>query len=442
MFSSIKDIEDYLQELVPKTTQLQFTGEKGILRTREFLKLLGSPQNTLKVIHVAGTSGKGSTSFMISHLLASQGFTVGLHLSPHLLDIRERTEINNTLIEEKKYVRYFEEIYPAIEKMKNSSLGAITYFEALIGFTFYVFAQEKVDYAVVETGLGGEFDGTNVVDRADKLSVITKIGFDHMNVLGTTLNKIAHQKAMICAKGGDLITIEQSPSAYNEIIKVVRQKNAHLFTVEKNSVKNVTLSQKNTTFSFNWNSIVFKNCTLGLLGDHQVQNASLALATLCHLSKRDGFTLKMDIITPTLKNLRFKGRFDILSNKNNQIILDGAHNVQKMRALLKTIKKLFPDKKFTFVLAFKKGKEYKKMIQMIIPYAEKIIITHIFSDSQDLRHLSVLPEKVLEEIAALGFLNVEVKKNIEDIVKTIQQNNSSSVVSGSLYLLGDIYKAL
>ena len=442
MFSSIKNIEDYLQELVPKTTQLQFTGEKGILRTREFLKLLGSPQNTLKVIHVAGTSGKGSTSFMISHLLASQGFAVGLHLSPHLLDIRERTEINNTLIEEKKYVRYFEEVYPAIEKMKNSAFGAITYFEALIGFTFYVFAQEKVNYAVVETGLGGEFDGTNVVDRADKLSVITKIGFDHMNVLGTTLQKIAHQKAMICANGGELITIQQSPSAYHEIKKVVQQKNAHLFSVEKNSVKNVRLSQKNTNFSFNWEGIVFKNITLGLLGDHQVQNASLALATLCHLSKRDGFTLKLDAITPTLKNLRFKGRFDILSHKNNQIILDGAHNVQKMRALLKTIKKLFPDEKFTFVLAFKKGKEYKKMIQMIIPYAEKIIITHIFSDSQDLQHLSVLPEMILEEIKKLGFSNVEVKKNIEDIVKTIQTNNSSSVVSGSLYLLGDVYKAL
>ena len=405
---------------------MTFSGEKGITRTKEFLKLLGSPQNTLKVIHVAGTSGKGSTSFMISKLLASQGFKTGLHLSPHLLDIRERMLINNEIISEQQFVSYFATLYPAIEKMKHSVLGDITYFEVMVGFAFYVFASEKVDYAVMETGLGGLYDGTNIVDRKDKLAVITKIGFDHMNVLGHSLKEIAYQKAMICVEGGELISIYQYPTALKEIEKVVRQKKGKMYIVDREGGYGKKI----------------ENITLGLLGDHQLQNASLALATFFHLSKRDVFSINRDTVKSTLEHLRFKGRFDIVMYHKHQIILDGAHNVQKMRALLKTLKKLYPGKKFTFVLAFKQGKEYKKMIQMIIPFAEKMLITHIFSKNQDLQHFSVRPENIMQEIIHLGFTNVRVINNIEDIIQIIKTDDSPSVISGSLYLLGDVYKLL
>ena len=435
MFSSIHHIEDYLQELVPKSSQMRYPAEKGIARTKEFLKLLGSPQNFLKVIHVAGTSGKGSTSFMISKLLVSQGFTVGLHLSPHLIDIRERAEINNKLIEIQRYCSYFAAIVPAIEKMKQSPYGPLTYFEACVGFAYYVFAQEKVQYAVMETGLGGEFDATNIIDRRDKLAVITKIGFDHMKILGSTLREIAHQKAMICTLGGDLITFNQYPSAYQEIKKVVAQKKAHLITIQSSSVTSIKLSQEYSSFSFTNEFFSSQTITIGLLGAHQVQNASLALFTVSRLSKRDGFQINRDSVLSTLKKLRFKGRFDIIRKKQGLIILDGAHNVQKMKALLKTVRTLFPDKKFTFVLAFKKGKEYKKMIQLIIPFAEKMMIT-------DLTYQSTSPEKILRELNSWGFVKGEVCRSIKKITHTIQNNNSDVVVSGSLYLLGDIYKTL
>jgi len=442
MFSSIRQIEDYLQTLIPDSSQLRFPGEEGIKRTKEFLKLLDSPQNKLKIIHIAGTSGKGSTSFMISNLLAAHGFTVGLSLSPHLLDMRERFEINNHLISPQKFINYFEEIAPSIEKMISSQYGKITYFEALVGMTYYTFFKEKVDYAVVETGLGGEFDGTNTVDRTDKLAVLSRIGFDHMKILGTTLPEITHQKAMICAMRGDLITINQYPSVYEEIKKVVDKKKGHLLIVKKNATKNITLTQENTTLSFKWNSMAFKNITLGLLGGHQVQNASLALAALGHLSKRDKFTLKIDTVVSTLRTLRFKGRFDIISRKNGQIILDGAHNVPKMKAFLKALKKIYPDKKFTFIIAFKKGKEYKKMLQLIIPYAIKIVVTHIFSESQDLQHFSVSAKAIVDEVSRLGFTQVTTVSNIKDIVRMIRMDASSFVITGSLYLLGDIYTEL
>lgn len=425
MFSSLHAIEEYLQELVPKTSQMQFTGEKGIIRTKELLKLLGSPQNTLKVVHVAGTSGKGSTSFMISHLLVSQGFKVGLHLSPHLLDLRERTEINNTLLEEKKYCTYFNEIVPSIEKMRNSPFGALTYFEALVGFTFYVFKEEKVDYAVMETGLGGEFDGTNVVDRTDKLAVITRIGFDHMKVLGNTLTKIAYQKAMICAEKGDLITIkDQAPSVEKEILRVVKEKKGCFVR------------------SFGSSPQDDREMELGLLGEYQKENASLALAALSHLSKRDGFIVQVDSVRSVMKSLRFKGRFDVIQKKGGSIILDGAHNAQKMKAFLTSVNLLFPGKKFTFIIAFKQGKDYKKMLKYIVPFAQKIIVTHIFSESQDILHLSVPLEKIKSELDRLGFTQTQILTESENVMKIIKQEGNSCIVTGSLYLLGDVYKLL
>lgn len=442
MFSSIQDIEHYLLKLIPDSSKLRFPGNDGIIRTKEFLRLLGSPQNKLKVIHVAGTSGKGSTSFMVSNMLATHGFKVGLSLSPHLLDIRERLEINNSLISLNKCITYFNAIKPAIEQMEATQYGKITYFEAMVGMTYYVFSQEKVDYAVIETGLGGQFDGTNVIDREDKLSVLSKVGFDHMKILGNSLSEIAHQKALICSKKGDLISIYQYPSVVKEIKKVIDQKKGNLYMVEKNSTSNIKLSQENTTFTFMWNSFRFKNLTLGLLGAHQVQNASLALATVCHLSKREGFPIDQDRIMLMLRTIRFKGRFDIIKRKGNKVILDGAHNVPKMKALLKTLKSLFPETQFTFIIAFKKGKEYKKMIELIIPYAKKILITHIFSESQDLQHFSVEPSDILNLIIQSGFSSVSIVNNMKDIIKLMDEKDTTYVVSGSLYLLGDIYTAL
>lgn len=425
MFSSLTQIESYLQELVPKSSQMLFSGELGITRTKEYLKLLGSPQNSLKIVHVAGTSGKGSTSFMISNLLESQGFKVGLHLSPHLIDVRERMLINNVFISESSFISYFNEIVPAIETMKHTKWGALTYFEAMVGFVFFIFAKEKLKYAVIETGLGGEFDGTNIVDRADKLSVITKIGFDHTKILGNTLSKIAHQKAMICVPKGTLISTKQTPSAQKEIERVVLGKKGRLILVDEQDI-----------------SSQFGNYKLGMAGEYQKENAVLALSTLSYLSKRDSFKLDVKKAVSKLASLRFKGRFDVVAKTGGITILDGAHNVQKMKALLNSVLKQYPDKKFTFVLAFKAGKDYKKMLGMISPYAEKIIITHIFSKHQDLLHESVPPIEIKKELKKITNVHTSIVLDREELIKIIKKENSSVIVTGSLYLLGDLYRLL
>ena len=442
MFFSLRDIEHYLQSFIPGDKITRFPGEEGIVRTKEFLKLLGSPQNKLKVIHVAGTSGKGSTSFLISTLLELQGCKVGLHLSPHLIDIRERTEINNTFIEEKKYVRYFEEITPAIEKMKDSPWGMITYFEILVGFAYYVFFQEKVDYAVMEVGLGGKYDGTNVVNRQDKLAIITKIGFDHEKILGNTLTKIAYQKAQICPEKGDIISIYQHPSVEREIIRIVHKKGARLALIEKNTIRNVRCNNTHTQFSLEWKGRIYRDIIIGLFGPHQAQNAALSLAAVFHLATRDGFAIDVKKLCEKSRNVRFMGRMDIIQEGGKALILDGAHNRQKMKAFLTALSLFAPGKKHTFILAFKNDKDYPKMLHMILPFAHKIIITSLFSDNQDLHHFSTNPVAIRNVLEKNGFTNVEIMEKQREIKHYLEQTKEDVVVTGSLYLLGDIYKIL
>lgn len=442
MFHAISDIEKYLEKYIYNNKLSLAPGDASIKRTKELLRLCGSPQNKLKVIHVAGTSGKGSTSFMISSFLISHGYKVGLHLSPHLLDIRERTEINNELIEENKYIRYFEEIIPFVEKMRDSSFGKLSYFELMVAFVFYVFEKEKVDYAIIEVGMGGLYDGTNVVERSDKLAVISKIGFDHVKALGNTLTKIAHHKGMICPENGEMITIYQRQSVEKELKKIAQSKNSKLFFVGKTAIRRINLKKGKTTFTFQWEGKEYIDIVVGLLGFHQAQNAALALAVLFHLATRDHFVADIQKIKTVSENLRFKGRLDQIFQNNSMVILDGAHNVQKMQALLGTVKKMYPNKKFTFVIAFKHGKEYVKMVHLMIPIAQKFIVTTIFSDNPDFGYLSTKSEDIEDVLKQSGFSNVVIAKTKSDLKKIVQADTSDIIATGSLYLISDLYTLL
>jgi len=181
--NNFQDVEKYLSKFVPKNIGDNFFAETALLRVKNFVKLLGSPQKKMKVVHIAGTSGKGSTATIISNVLQGLGFQVGLQVSPHLLDIRERCQVNNELLSEEKFIKYFLEIIPVIEKVAKTKFGKLTYFEIITGLSLYIFQQEKVDYAVIETGLGGTYDASNIIDDRNKIAVLTKIGKDHTEIL-------------------------------------------------------------------------------------------------------------------------------------------------------------------------------------------------------------------------------------------------------------------
>jgi dihydrofolate synthase/folylpolyglutamate synthase len=225
---NLAEFNKFILDFVPRKDKL-FPAQYGLSRTNKFLALLDNPQNKLNVIHIAGTSGKGSTAFYTSHIIKSQGFKTGLILSPHLVDIRERFQINNSLLAEKKIVSYFNKLIPIIKKFNALTDSPLSYFELITIFGFYIFHLEKVDFAIIETGLGGTYDATNCINNRNKLVVLTNIGLDHTEILGKTIAKIAHQKAGIIHYKNKVISIQQPLAAKKIIEKVARQHTAPLY---------------------------------------------------------------------------------------------------------------------------------------------------------------------------------------------------------------------
>lgn len=434
---------EYLYQYIPKDPKKNYTAEFGLKRIKYFLNLLGNPQEKIKIIHIAGTSGKGSTAYLTSILLKNLGFRVGLHTSPHITDVCERFQLNNKLITEDDFSHYINELKPYIAKVEKSSFGTPTYFEILVALGYTIFAKEKVDYAVIETGLGGLYDGTNTVDRKDKLVILTKIGFDHVKILGNTLAKIAFQKAGIIQDQNTVITIQQRPVVMKVINQVIAEKKGGLLIMNKPNYKLRKLSLEGTKFDFILNNINLNDLKLGLIGEHQIENATLALAAVLFLSKRDGFRFDEEKIRQSLEKAKFAARFEVIRYKNKTIVVDGAHNPQKMSILIKTLSSIFPNKKFVFLIAFKKDKEFRKILKEIILVADKLVITRFFTNTQDWLHFSQKPAKIVEVLKKLGFNDYLITDNAKQgLDKALEQDNNILVVTGSLYLIAEIYPTI
>ncbi len=410
-----------------------FPGKLGLERTKHLLGLINNPQDRVKIIHIAGTSGKGSTCYLISRVLSSLGFKVGLHLSPHLQDIRERTQINNKLISKQKFVEYLNQI--------ASYLGSCTYFEILTALAFYTFWKEKVDYAVIETGLGGLYDATNTVNSRDKLVILTRIGKDHTHILGDTLTKIALQKAEIIQKDNSVIALFQKPQINQRYEEISKKRSAKLYYIRKGvNFKNVEIDISKTIFDFTFKDTSFSNIHLGLLGKHQAENCSLALAAVLLLSNKDNFEFNKQKIKYVLKSAYFPGRLDLFNINDRVIILDGAHNPQKISTLTKSLIKMFSGQKLNFLLAFKRDKDSLNLLKNIVRLANHITITSFFIKNQDLFHLSKETKEIEKDLKKLNFRNFKIVENPKQAFKYALENGKNPlVITGSLYLISEIY---
>ena len=404
-----------------------FPGPLGLKRAQLFLKLLGNPQEKIKVIHIAGTSGKGSTAYLTSKILADLGFKTGLTLSPHLQDIRERLQINNRLISRQKFVHNLNQLFPSVKKMEKSPWGLPTYFEILTALAFYTFNKEKVDYAVIETGFGGRYDATNVIKNPQKIAVFTRIGLDHTHILGKTLTGIARQKAAIIQANNTVVALKQSNSINLTLEKAAHAKNAPLHFIQAGKhFKNIKATQEKTVFDFSFRSLKLTRIELGLLGAHQAENTSLALAALSLLSDRDGFPINRPLLRKTLKGAKFPGRLEIIKSPQRPIIIDGAHNPQKITALIKSLRQLFPRQKFIFLIALKKTKDIALCLSPLLPWAEKIFIT----DFPGPAHKPILIQKTLRR---MNFPSTQIVHRLQEVIN--QNNRKPLVITGSLYLL-------
>jgi len=405
--------------------------------------LLENPQNKIKVIHVAGTSGKGSTCAFLSKLLAAHSKKIGLSISPHMFDLRERIQINNKLISEKLFLKYLNELIPFIEKVDSTKYGNLTFFEIMIVLAYYVFWKEHVDYAVMETGLGGRLDATNIATAKNKIAVITKLGIDHTDMIGNTIESITTEKAQIIHKNNMVLTVDQEPAAQKVISSQVKLQESILHQISQNKTYSNVSGDKNLiTFNFKYKELELRNLSLSIPAEYQVENASLALATIYEVSKRDDFNVEESVIRKTLLNIHIPGRFQELYLEGKKIIIDGAHNPQKMSAFIEDLKKRHPKTSFDFLLGFKKGKDYEEMLTYIVPISKDIFVTEFHGDDQD---RIIISEKAAKIRALLNdsFSAEKVtiySDPIEALENTQKKHDTILVITGSLYMISTILK--
>lgn len=385
---------------LPKTSARIFRDEVGFEHSKKLLKILGGPQNAHKAIHVAGTSGKGSVCYLIDAMLRAHGHNTGLLVSPHVYDIRERIQLNGQLISERKFVHIANKMLLALSDSQPS------YFEALTCMGFLAAAHEDVDYLVVETGFGGLWDTTNAITREDKLSVISQIGFDHTAILGDTLEKIALQKAGIIQEGCQVVIGKQTFSeAEAVLLKNAKEKNARVELV-------------------------------GKFDDYQQTNDALARTVVRQLAQRDSWQFDDAIADEALERIFIPGRFEKRSLKNHLVILDGAHNQQKLEALTSRLKKegLTPA---TFIFAIGERKDWKNCIETIKPYAARIIATEFFTSQADSPKNAVSAKVLAEYCKKLRIESIAYNKPAQAL-QHASEYSQPIVATGSFYLLSEL----
>lgn len=423
-----------------KSSGDKYTGLTGLSRQQYILHLLGDPQNQIKTIHIAGTSGKGSTSFYLSSLLISHGFKVGLTLSPHLIDIRERMLINNQLISQEKFVKYLNQIIPAVKAAKLKKYGQPGYFELLLLLSFYIFSQEKVDYVVLETGIGGLLDSSNTISRSDKVCLFTKFGLDHTSILGPNIKSVATQKAGIIQPNNPVFSVSQIKISQKVLTQTAKNNQTSVnFIDPKKSFKNIKLKNNSISYDFKSSFLNLNSLTLNTIGIFQVENSALALTAFLFLSKRDNFTFHESKIRQILFETKFYGRMDLNFINKKMVILDGAHNPQKFRAMIKSLELFFPHQKFTVILAYKKRSDFSKMVSLVASAANNIIITSLIKKDRNSDNY-IDDRKSLNKIFQKNHqINFQIIPNYITAFNTAVKLNSPVLVTGSLYLIGNLY---
>ena len=366
----------------------------GLENIKKFLRIIGNPERKIKVIHIAGTNGKGSVCAMISSVLDEAGLKVGMFTSPHLVKVNERIRFDNELISNDNFKRIADFIYD-IEKKNNVSL---TFFETLTAMAFIYFNERKLDYAVMETGMGGRLDATNVVEPV--ISVITNIGLEHRDVLGNTIKDIAKEKAGIIKSNTTVVTSAKG-KAFSVIEKVAEKHNSRVVVAKK-----------------------LRNIELRLKGEYQKENASTAFAVLKELG------INKDVILRGLKKAYWPGRFEFM---DGNILLDCAHNPDGIKALVKSIRKL-DYKNLIVVIGVMKDKDINSIAKKIEKLNPMVIATKAsVSRSREPEEISVCFKKV--------DIIPDLKNAIEYAVKKAVKQDLI-VITGSIFVVGEAYPFL
>lgn len=410
-------------------------GNLRLERISLLLNLIGNPEKAFKSIHVGGTSGKGSTSFIIASILKASGLKIGLHISPHLSSINERIQINLKPISNPDFAELVSWIAPYVLKVERiGSYGKPSYFETLVALSFEYFKRHKIDLAVVEVGLGGSLDATNVI--SPDVAVLTNVNLDHTEILGDTVELIAKDKSGIVKPGLEVITAAKQTSVLKILKNRCRQKNARLTIIGKDIEYFITRDDLKG-LHLNIPKFGLVCLTSRLLGAHQAENITLAVAAVKKLS----FEISNKAIKLGVKRAFIPGRLEIFRAKSGLIILDGAHNPAKISALASAITRFFPRGKISVIFAVKKNKDILGMLSSLKNIADTLYLTK-FHKITDFGHYESADPAYLNQLLKN---NAPVSKHIivndpEIALKTALKTNSSLpiLITGSLYLVGEL----
>lgn len=404
----------------------------GLDNMRELLKRLENPQDSLKFVHISGTNGKGSVLAYVSTVFKEAGYRTGRYISPTLFSYREKIQVNESFIGREDLARLTEEVKKAAEEMQNSGKGFPTIFEIETALAFLYFAEQKCDIVILETGLGGALDATNVITTS-VMEVITSISMDHMEFLGDTLGKIALQKAGIIKPHTSVVSAVQDMEAMEVIRDVCRKKECVFDTVDQEQIKDISCGYEGQSFSYkDW-----KNIKISLMGSYQIKNAALALEAIEALRKL-GYELNDKAVYQGMKTAVWKGRFTVIS-KEPFIIMDGAHNQAAAEELVRSLKLYYPGKKFYYIFGMFRDKDYHQVIRLTAPLAEHIVTVETPENPRALpaEELKKAVAEVNPSVEAAGNLRMAVNQVMEQIDK-----DAVIVIFGSLSFLGEAEMAV
>ncbi len=418
----------------------------GLKNITALLNLLGNPQSHFNSIHIAGTNGKGSTARMISALLSSAGFRTGLFTSPHLVRFTERITIDTVEITEDDVVRLTQHIR---QLLKSASEINPTFFEFITALAFYYFYENSIDWAVVETGLGGRFDATNVL--IPKVSVITDIGMDHKEFLGNTLKEIAFEKSGIIKEGIPLVTTMQKDEALAVLLERAKACGSQIYRLgEHFHILNHKLTAQGNSFDFKAEEpfgIFIKDIHLPLYGAHQARNAALAIETFL-IALQGIKEINENLIRDCLSKIYFPGRCELKKIKDRWLLFDGAHNAEASAALEKTVYKLKEQlnlKSPVSVVGIMSDKDIEEILAPLLRFSEKVIFTKAsYNRASDAETLLEVSSQILNKqgLSKMDFFKTDSVSEAIQRAFELSTPEDLVVITGSFYTVGEAMESL
>jgi len=428
---SYADALSYVNSLINYERKKDYRYDRrsfNLERMNHLLTLLGRPHQGLKVIHIAGTKGKGSTAAITSSILTAANLKVGLYTSPHLLSPRERIRIGSSLIKAQEFAYFISKIKSKVE----ASYLEPTFFEVYTALAFLYFSHQKVDLAVLEVGLGGRLDATNVVHPL--VGIITQISFDHMDKLGYNLASIAREKAGIIKEGIDVVSSPQEDIASSVIEKVCRERKACLYQVGKEiNFKLLDASLDGQRFQVQTTTRDYSCLFLPLMGQHQIINAATAIGAVDLLRSSRIFIPRKAVIEGVRK-VQWRARIQVVS-RDPLLIVDCAHNGASALALSKCLQEFFPEKRIILVLAILQNKDVREIGRALFPLAERVIFTKADSPR------SMEPEEIKKVLSEFSSGTIIITGNTREAMRcSLGLANRETLIcfTGSSYLAGEV----